>query len=361
MYDRYYGWDSRRRDPRVVKGGIKPNSKRGNVGHSKLAKAWMAILAYVDPEGEFTRGKSYARKGQVLSVSVEPGLISGIVQGSGTRPYQSNISLTLTDTDYHRKLINILSKHPALVASLLAGEFPENIGKVLSNERFTLFPNGMSMSTSCGCVRWTALCRHILAVSYILAEELDRNPFLLLRLFGVEKEDLLNAMESRVEWIRDERPASINTDTQSTETDPEHNSPNSLHAITSDISLKADQGSEGHTYDEPPFVMGGLYPSKTDDDAADDTYTLTTLPKDPAVFWGRSDHMKQPHSEPISSEDATLRKQLGNFPMWRGDERFVEVMDKIYRQASANGIDIQQGIRKTTGSKRGRPPKSKKE
>jgi uncharacterized Zn finger protein len=59
------------------------------------------------------------------------------------------------------------------------------------------------------------------------------------------------------------------------------------------------------------------------------------------VFWGGGDLADDFFGEvrlpPVS---AALPKRLGNFPFWRGSERFLDAIEAIYAQASPYGLDI---------------------
>jgi uncharacterized Zn finger protein len=50
---------------------------------------------------------------------------------------------------------------------------------------------------SCSCPDWAVPCKHLAAVYYILAEWLDRDPFLLFELRGRDRETLLAALRER--------------------------------------------------------------------------------------------------------------------------------------------------------------------
>src|SRR4051794_18137515 len=43
-------------------------------------------------EGLVSRGRAYARSGQTVSMTIEPGRIHALVQGSGTAPYSVSIA-----------------------------------------------------------------------------------------------------------------------------------------------------------------------------------------------------------------------------------------------------------------------------
>jgi len=79
--------------PRQAKGGIKAQSKRGKFGESWWAQRWIAVLESFDLGGRLSRGRSYARNGQVLSIDIEEGSVRAKVQGSRPKPYDVKIAV----------------------------------------------------------------------------------------------------------------------------------------------------------------------------------------------------------------------------------------------------------------------------
>ena len=76
-------WDSFKPKPaRTVKGGIKAQSKRGAFGESWWAKRWIAVLESFDIGARLSRGRSYARRGQVAAIDIAEGSVKAKVQGS---------------------------------------------------------------------------------------------------------------------------------------------------------------------------------------------------------------------------------------------------------------------------------------
>ena len=68
--------------PREAKGGIRAQSRRGAFGESWWARRWISVLESFDLGARLGRGRSYARRGQVLDIAVERGLVEARVQGS---------------------------------------------------------------------------------------------------------------------------------------------------------------------------------------------------------------------------------------------------------------------------------------
>ena len=107
-----------------AKGGIKAQTKRGGFGESWWAKRWIAVLESFDIGARLGRGRSYARKGQVLSIDIVAGVVRAKVQGSSPKPYKVTINVkTLPESDW-KKLVAGLASQAIFAAKLLAGEMP---------------------------------------------------------------------------------------------------------------------------------------------------------------------------------------------------------------------------------------------
>src|SRR5579864_8617485 len=118
---RYYDdWYPRfpKSQPRAAKGGIKAQTKRGQFGASWWAKRWIAVLESFDIGARLSRGRSYARKGQVLSIDVNQGKVKAKVQGSMPKPYEVAIQVTELSAAAWAKLVKALSGQALFTAKL---------------------------------------------------------------------------------------------------------------------------------------------------------------------------------------------------------------------------------------------------
>src|ERR1044072_3252043 len=107
-----------RTTPREVKGGIKAQSKRGEFGSNWWAKRWIAVLESFDIGARLGRGRSYARGGQVVSITVQEGCVTAKVQGSRPQPYAVSIEVKLLKPSEWTTLIAALSGQALFVAKL---------------------------------------------------------------------------------------------------------------------------------------------------------------------------------------------------------------------------------------------------
>jgi len=175
-----------------VEGGLKARSTRGAIGQSWWSGRFIAVLESIIVGGRLERGRNYARRGQVISLDVAPGMVSALVQGSRFQPYRVRAGLTAFGKPEWARLERALAESAWYSAKLLAGEMPEDIEDVFGRLGLTLFPaSSGELAMECSCPDWQVPCKHIAAVFYLLAETFDDDPFAILAWRGREREDLL--------------------------------------------------------------------------------------------------------------------------------------------------------------------------
>jgi uncharacterized Zn finger protein len=282
---RYYDdWYPRfpKSKPRAAKGGIKAQTKRGQFGESWWAQRWIAVLEGFDIGARLSRGRSYARKGQVLSIDVDKGKVKARVQGSQPKPYDVAIQVKELSAGEWAKLVKALSGQALFAAKLLAGEMPQDIEQVFKGAGLSLFPEKKGdLKTSCSCPDMSNPCKHIAAVYYLLGEEFDRDPFLIFRLRGLSREELFARLN---EASPAAAPAAAEAEAPAPAAEP--------------------------------------------------------LPADPKAFWSGGslpdDLFSDVQPPPVS---AAWPRRLGNFPFWRGQERFLDALEPVYRAAARQGLE----------------------
>jgi uncharacterized Zn finger protein len=192
------GWDwyapSR---PIAVEGGIKARSKRGAIGETWWSQRFIAVLESFHLGTRLTRGKNYARRGQVIDLSVEPGAVTAQVQGSRARPYRVRLGLQPFGKADWSKVTDVLATDAWYAAKLLAGEMPPDIIDLFDTLGLSLFPaRAADLPMDCSCPDWSVPCKHIAATFYLLAERFDEDPFEILAWRGRDREELLNAISA---------------------------------------------------------------------------------------------------------------------------------------------------------------------
>lgn len=181
--------------PIPVRYGLRTSKQQGKIGETWWSQRWIRALEEVQVGARLARGRSYARRGQVLDMEVQPGRVIAHVQGSRPQPYQVAICLRTFSEEEWRTVITTLAARAVFAAKLLAGEMPHDIERVCDAAGVSLFPKTMNdLQTECSCPDWANPCKHIAAVHYLLADSFDKDPFLLFALRGKTKDQILAAL-----------------------------------------------------------------------------------------------------------------------------------------------------------------------
>ena len=195
-YDDFYYFEPTR--PIEVEGGVKARSRRGAFAKNWWATRWIEAVERLMDSGRLGRGRSYARKGQVLSIEETKGGVTARVQGSRRTPYKITIQVKPLSDSQWGKVLDALASQALFAAQLLAGEMPQDIEQAFAAAGVSLFPDKPGdLITNCSCPDWANPCKHVAATHFILGERFDEDPFLLFRLRGRSQEQILDALRQR--------------------------------------------------------------------------------------------------------------------------------------------------------------------
>jgi uncharacterized Zn finger protein len=176
----------------AVDGGLAVRAKRGKIGEQWWSRRFVDVLERVCDGGRLARGRSYARKGQVMDFALSAGQVTARVQGSRPQPYVVTIAIEAFDETQWTSLTDALGSRALYRAALLAGEMPREILDLFQDYDLPLFPDDLDIR--CSCPDWSVPCKHGSAVLYVLAEAFDDDPFLVLAWRGRDRDTLLSAL-----------------------------------------------------------------------------------------------------------------------------------------------------------------------
>jgi uncharacterized Zn finger protein len=189
-------WEPSR--PLDVQGGIVARSRRGAIGEKWWSQRFIALLESFGAGSRLERGRHYARRGQVIELDVEPGIVLARVQGSRYTPYRVRLRTRLLSDAQWRRVEKALAARALPLAQLLAGEMPDDVEEVFAACGLTLFPSSAAeLKPSCSCPDWEPVCKHVAAAYYLLAERFDEDPFAIFAWRGRERDELLEHLRQR--------------------------------------------------------------------------------------------------------------------------------------------------------------------
>lgn len=298
----YYNTRPRRRRPRSTQYGIKIRTKKGDIGTSWLAKHWIDLIYHSGSGDNFIPGRTYARKGQVLQVNVQKGHVYGMVQGASVSPHLTSIKIKIPNYDYAKNVAGVCRQRPALAAKILSGEMTKEMASEMSEAGVAdVFSYNWIVETDCTCHRWYSICKHVMAICHVLAEEIDYDSFWYWRILGVDRHHILDILDD------------VSADAHPGHSCIRAGTPDNYYTVQSDAPLASESS---------PISLD--------------------------KFWGSHSDTGSYESMSIPSDNAAAIKRWGGFPMWRGTEKFLDMMDDIYKNASVRGANTYAGVDTTT-------------
>lgn len=269
---------------------------------AKFSRTWwgdrfiQALEAFTD-DNRLKRGRSYATGGKVKSFEIDLNKITAKVRGS-VNPYFGvykeptyNIEIQITPIAKTRwnEAIQKLSSKASIISRLLLNEVPENIEDTFSHLGLHLLPHSSKdFKTKCSCPDYANPCKHIAGVYYLVASQLDNNPWLLFELRGLSKVE--------------------------------------LQAKLADSPLGKALSQELNTKEIPLELSSSLYTKL-------EKQSLSKMPN-AREFWLGTRRLPQTiEVATVSSVCAILIKKQGDFPdFWHNDASFIETMEELYQR-----------------------------
>lgn len=172
-----------------VEGGLVVAAPRrgagtGSDGRSVGAEIVRRVVERVNP-GVATRGRAYARGGQTVTMTIEPGRLHATVQGSQTAPYSVTIACSVPEA--RRRRLVAAFEHG--LADPSAG-IPARGTPALRDEiDACALLDDVPITAKCTCP-YGAVCKHCVALAYLAADRLDGSPIAIATFLGVRDEDL---------------------------------------------------------------------------------------------------------------------------------------------------------------------------
>ena len=163
-----------------------------NYGRTWWGSRWLNALSHIDYANRLPRGRSYANKGAVRELEVSGRKIVAAVKGTRAKPYQVTITVPAFLESEKQTLTGAILENPLLLSKLLNRELPSGLNDLSERNNIKIFPERWNdLNMHCTCPDWAVPCKHLAAVINVIANEIDRNPFLVFKLHGYDIMDEL--------------------------------------------------------------------------------------------------------------------------------------------------------------------------
>ena len=211
--------------------------------------------------------------------------------------YKISIEIKQISAADWSKVISRLGAKASLISKLLLGEVPDNIEATFAELNLHLLPhNRQDFKTDCSCPDYSNPCKHIAGVYYLVAAELDRDPFLLFELRGISRAKLQQELAK---------------------------SPlgKALASTLDESELPIASTDSYYTKPKKIALVSAASP-------------LENLPTTPKDFWQGAQRLPQTVADAeIATIPAVVVKKGGDYPtFWTQDNSFLEVMTELYER-----------------------------
>ena len=148
-------------------------------------------------ENLLQRGRSDARRGAVRELTLNPGHIAARVVGAHGEFFALDIAVRpLAPSEWEQDADAVAGKAVHL-AALLDGELHAGVVDDAAAVEVQLLPQMSELRPDCTCEDWNEPCRHAAAACFVVAEEMDRDPFALFLLRGISRDEFITMVRTR--------------------------------------------------------------------------------------------------------------------------------------------------------------------
>lgn len=165
--------------------------RRGARATTWWGKAWVRAVeeaAYGEPE--LKQARRLSRSGRIGGITVDPGRFVAAVEDRDDVLTVTGSVPVLDEADV-AALAEAVASEAGRIGALLAGELPHSLVEHAEQTGVELLPYGGELTSRCTCEPWADPCQHALAVMYQLTWLLEADPFVLLELRGIGRDELL--------------------------------------------------------------------------------------------------------------------------------------------------------------------------
>ena len=160
------------------------------IASSFWGKGWCDHFeGFSDLANRLPRGRTYARNGSIVDLSIERGVIHARV--AGTSLYTVRIDIETLPGKRWSAVIEQCGGQIDSLVGLLAGKLSDDVMRVITARDTGLFPRLNELKMDCSCPDYATMCKHVAAVLYGAGARLDAAPELLFTLRGVDQQDLV--------------------------------------------------------------------------------------------------------------------------------------------------------------------------
>jgi len=179
------------------------NDGSDRIGRGAWARLFASAVVPDEGSARAERGRDLAWAEVVSEVTVAAGAIRSRVRGSRSPDYVVTIEADPLPSRVWADVVRVARERPVLDAGVEGTSQSVHLALFLESElREPLVPPTRKIRTSCTCPdrEYASVCKHVVALAFVIADAIDSDPSLLLRWRGCEP-DTPPASRSGNPWL----------------------------------------------------------------------------------------------------------------------------------------------------------------
>ena len=160
-------------------------------------KAWVRGIEEASfSSTDLTVARRVSRAGQVGQIMVEPGRVVASVEDARGL-WTAAVTLPVLDDDGRGALLETIAAESGRIGALLTGDLPHTMVEHAEEAGVELLPFGSELGAECTCHAWAQPCAHALALLYQVTWLIEADPFVLLHVRGLSRDEVLSLLHRR--------------------------------------------------------------------------------------------------------------------------------------------------------------------
>lgn len=140
---------------------------------------------------DLVTARSLARSGRFGAIVVLEAMASAVLDPASEQPLMTQLKVERLDAAGWTTFAREAARESGFTAALEVGSLPVDLVEHADEAGVELLPGASDLDSACECDGWAQPCVHALALLYLLAWHVDRDPYVLLLLRGRTREHLL--------------------------------------------------------------------------------------------------------------------------------------------------------------------------
>lgn len=152
---------------------------------------WTEKMERLAQGRRFEEGAGYISAKQIHRCRLEGRTIVASMQGFGESPVTVRITFGAFTPEQWEQLFAAIRDTRSLASSLAAGDLPLEVQTAFAKAKLRFMPERhVDLQMQCGCADWLKPCKHLVAAWLKFGQDFERDPTLLFRLRGLERDEL---------------------------------------------------------------------------------------------------------------------------------------------------------------------------